>query len=505
VVWLNMVLVFAVAFGLTFAMGGLVASGGFAGWGLIAPLAALAFLGSREALWVSIAFLLLVVAAAAMGPGTPLDPPPPADIFPWYVAVNVIGQATFVLVTVAYMLSQVDDERRQREAAQVEALRAQKLESLGTLAGGIAHDFNNILTAFLGNLDLARESAREGDVADVDDLLGRAQKALRRAKALTGQLLAFARGGAPVRESATINEILHESSSFVLRGTNVTCCVDVPDDLWPVEADVGQISQLVQNLVMNAAQAMPDGGAAFLNARNVSGGELPPGLAQSRRYVRIAIRDQGCGIPEADRPRVFDPYFTTRAGGNGLGLTMCYTIARSHEGAITFDTEVGRGSTFYVYLPAASAPPKGATSSMPRPAFVRPVRVLVMDDEPDLCDVLARMLRQLGHSAVTTLDGAAAVSRWAEAGEKGEPFDLAIFDLTVKGGMGGVEEVKRLLDRDPQAVVLASSGYANDRILADHRAYGFRSVLRKPYGIDELHRVLADVLTGPPIETSPGL
>ena len=497
-VWLNMGLVFAVAFGVTFTLGGLAAAGGFTGWGLIAPLAAVAFLDTRTALGVSLTFLALIVAAAWIGPVATLDPPPPAEIFPWYVALNVVGQAVFVLATVVYVLARLDDERRRREAAQAEALKVQKLESLGTLAGGIAHDFNNILTAFIGNLDLAREAAREGDVGDVDDLLGRAHKALQRAKKLTGQLLAFARGGAPVRESAPIGETLRESAGFVLRGGTVDCAFDVAADLWPVEADVGQISQLVQNLVLNAAQAMPSGGRVTVSARNVEAGNAPVPLQPGRRYVHLGVCDEGVGIPEADRPRIFDPYFTTRSGGTGLGLTMCYTIARAHEGLITFDSEVGRGSTFHVWLPAADRPPKHPTGIFDVPTFVRPAKVLVMDDEPDLCDVLARMLSQLGHTAVTAPDGELALRRWVEAREAGQPFDAAIFDLTVKGGMGGVEAVKRLLEQEPGAVVLASSGYANDRVLADHRAYGFRSVLRKPYGVDELHRVLADTLAPAP-------
>jgi signal transduction histidine kinase/CheY-like chemotaxis protein len=493
-VWLNVILVFVVAFGITWAMGGMALAGGFTGWALIAPLAGVAFLGFREAVAISVVFLALVVGTAWLGPIATLDPAPPAAIFPWYVAVNLIGQATFVLVTVVYMLAQIDDERRQREASQLEAMKAQKLESLGTLAGGIAHDFNNILTAFIGNLDLARESAREGDVADVDDLLGRAHKALHRAKGLTGQLLAFARGGAPVRESATITETLRESAGFVLRGGRVACAFEIADDLWPVEADIGQISQLVQNLVLNASQAMPEGGTVTVTATNVTHGEPPPGLAAGRRYVHLAVRDEGCGIPEADRARVFDPYFTTRPGGSGLGLTMCYTIARAHEGQLTFDSEVGRGSTFHVFLPAAAKPPKRHAAGAAASVAVRPSNVLVMDDEPDLCDVLARMLGQLGHRAVTTPEGGTALQRYADALANGDRFDLVILDLTVKGGMGGLETLKRLLELDPGAVVLASSGYANDRILADHRLHGFRSVLRKPYGVDELQRVLSETL-----------
>jgi|GEM_PF-4326843 len=497
-VWLNVGLVFVVAFGVTYAMGGLVGAGAFAGWGLIAPLAGVAFLSTRQAIAISIVFLLTVSAFAGYGAIAPFDPPPPADLFHWYVALNLVGQATFVLVTIAYMLAQIDEERRQREAHQAEALKSQKLESLGTLAGGIAHDFNNILTAFIGNLDLAREAAREGDVRDVDDLLGRAHKALQRAKGLTGQLLAFSRGGAPVRESATITETLRESAAFVLRGSTTSCAFEFADGLWPVEADVGQISQLVQNLVLNASQAMPQGGTITVRAINATPTALPAGLVPERRYVHLAVQDEGCGIAEADRPRVFDPYFTTRSGGSGLGLTMCYTIARAHEGLVTFDTEVGRGSTFHVYLPAAAAPPKRPSAPTAAPVAVRPSNVLVMDDEPDLCEVLARMLTQLGHQAVTTPEGGEALRRYTEALEAGQRFDLVILDLTVKGGMGGLETLKHLLQLDPQAVVLASSGYANDSVLAEHREHGFRSVLRKPYGVEELHRVLAETLGGAP-------
>jgi signal transduction histidine kinase/CheY-like chemotaxis protein len=490
---LHIGLVLGVSFGITLLLGGLAPAGGFTMWGIISPLAAMVFLSWREAVAVSALFLLGVVWLAWLGPLSPGAPSLEPRIFAWYVATNLVGVTAFVLVTAAYTLLMLNRERRQREASQAEALKAQKLESLGTLAGGIAHDFNNLLTGFIGNLDLARESAHAGDLVDVDDLLGRARRSVERARGLTGQLLAFARGGAPVRATAAIRETVAESSAFVLRGSNVTARMELAEDLWPVDADVGQISQLVQNLVLNAAQAMPAGGEVVVRASNLAAGARGHGLDPEKRHVCLEVEDHGCGIPEADRAKVFDPYFTTRTGGTGLGLTMCHTIVRGHGGSMGFDSRVGRGTTFRVYLPASERPMVAEPARAPVPD-VRPGRVLLMDDEVDVLHVLARMLRSLGHQVETAAEGGAAVELYRRARQEGRPFDLAIFDLTVKGGMGGEEAVRAVLQDDPVARVLASSGYANNRVMADHRAYGFCGVLRKPYGVEELRRALAEVL-----------
>ncbi len=369
-------------------------------------------------------------------------------------------------------------------------LKADKLESIGLLAGGIAHDFNNILVSVLGNISLARLYAED---AELQGILSAAENATFRARDLTHQLLTFSKGGAPVKETASITGIFRESVGFCLRGASVGCEFILPEDLRPVDADRGQISQVINNLILNAVQAMPDGGTITVGGENldvVAGSGLPltPG-----RYVKVFVRDQGSGIPPENIPRLFDPYFTTKETGSGLGLATSWSIIRNHGGHILAESVEGRGAVFTFYLPAAeNLPEPEKPAHAPRGNHTG--RILVMDDEKTVRDILSRLLRYLGHEAETCREGKEALARYRMAREKGRPFDAVIMDLTVPGGMGGKEAVRDLLEYDPRGRVIVSSGYSSERIVSDYREYGFRAVLPKPYEVDELREVVDRVL-----------
>jgi len=374
-------------------------------------------------------------------------------------------------------------ERRRLEQ---EGLRAQKLESLGVLAGGIAHDFNNILTGVLGNISLAASVVAENE--PIRARLLEAEQALVRARDLTRQLLTFARGGLPVKQTAAIRDLIVDSAQFVLRGSRSQCEFSIPEDLAPVDVDVGQFSQVIQNLVLNADQAMPDGGVIRIRAENVRGPDGRP------RSVRVFLADTGVGIPESHLERIFDPYFTTKPGGTGLGLATSYSIVRNHGGTITVESRVGSGSTFCIEIPVAAGhpvqverPPTTRTSGHGR-------RVLVMDDEPLVLSVARQILKHLGYEVETASDGAEALRVFQNARESGRPFDVVIVDLTVPGGIGGIETLEALKRVDPAVRVVVSSGYSSDPIMADYARHGFCGVVAKPYTVSELNRAISEAV-----------
>ncbi|MBI5490669.1 MAG: response regulator [Deltaproteobacteria bacterium] len=375
-------------------------------------------------------------------------------------------------------------ERRRYED---ELQRAERLESIGVLAGGIAHDFNNILVGITGNISLAGLRLDEPDA--VRELLAEAERAAFRARDLTQQLLTFARGGTPVRRAAAVQELIRESSAFVLRGSPVTARFDLPADLWPVEIDTGQISQVIQNIVLNAAQAMSDGGRILVAARNVEEGAEPAGRRRRGRLVRISISDRGPGIPPENLRRIFDPYFTTKEKGSGLGLAVAYSIVRRHDGEITVESDAAKGSTFHVFLPASKRGPANVASRADG-RFAGRGRVLVMDDDDLARSVAVRLFRAIGFDAVPATDGDEAVGRFATAKKAGQPFDLAFLDLTVPGGMGGLECLARLRELDPSVRVIVSSGYAAAPVMADPARYGVAGVLAKPYRLEDIEALL---------------
>ncbi len=382
-----------------------------------------------------------------------------------------------------------DVTERQRLAD--EMLKASKLESMSILAGGIAHDFNNILMAVLGNLGLAQTYAQNHP--KLHRQLEEAEKAALQAKNLTRQLLTFSKGGAPIKQTARLTEILRDTTQFALTGSNVQAQFNLLPDLWPVEVDRGQLSQVVQNLVINAVQAMPNGGKIFVNAENfhLTGQELP---LPAGRYLLISISDQGYGIEPAHLPRIFDPYFTTKEQGSGLGLAICFSIIRQHGGLITVNSEPGQGTTFQIYLPASSHALPAQISQKSDNMISGQGRVLVMDDEPSIRYVVRAVLLQLGYEVEVTADGAAAIEAYREAMNQGQPFDVVLMDLTVRGGMGGKEAVRVIRQLDPMAKVIASSGYSAELDLSRYQEYGFVNVVGKPYSIEELGQIVQTTL-----------
>jgi signal transduction histidine kinase/CheY-like chemotaxis protein len=382
----------------------------------------------------------------------------------------------------------------ERERLEQELARASKLESVGLLAGGIAHDFNNILTAVMGNLALGLLDV------DAESELGRtlrdAERAALRARDLTQQLLTFARGGDPVRAAVRLPEIVMEVTRFALHGAKVKAEFDLATDLWPADVDKAQIGRVVQNLVLNAVQAMPAGGTVWLVGRNrrVGVNEMPP-LAPGA-YVQIAVADTGVGIKPEHLRHVFEPYFTTKQTGSGLGLATVYSIVHKHKGHVSVESVLGQGTTFHVYLPAAEHGLPVAEAAVPPASGLLRGRVLFMDDEAPIRQLATTLLRRLGCEVEATPDGEAAVARYVAEHAAGRAFDVVVMDLTVPGGMGGLEALERIKSIAPQVRAIVSSGYSSDPVLANFRDYGFRGRVAKPYEIAEFGRVLREVLEG---------
>lgn len=362
-------------------------------------------------------------------------------------------------------------------------MRVEKLESLGVLVGGIAHDFNNILVAIMGNIHFAgtTKSAEERK-----RVLLQAEKAVLHAKELTRQFLTFSKGGAPIKKTVFLADFIKSHAEFSLRGSNVGCEFSIDDGLLPVNADIGQIGQVIYNIALNAKQAMPEGGTIEISANNVDGvAGISPELA-SGKYVKISIKDSGCGMTEDVKARIFDPYYTTKSDGNGLGLSSVYSIIKRHDGHIDLETKPGLGTTFHVYLPASVATaPVSQTHADPVP-FSGGGRILVMDDDPMVREVTAEILSKDGFDVVCVSNGAKALEAYAVAMNAGERFDAVVMDLTIPGGMGGKEAVKKLLEMDPGVMAIASSGYSNDAIMSEYENYGFKGVIAKPFRPHEL-------------------
>jgi PAS domain S-box-containing protein len=381
-----------------------------------------------------------------------------------------------------------------RQRFEEELERASRLESIGILAGGIAHDFNNILTAIMGNITLALLDAT--GLATVEQYLQEAEHATLRARDLTQQLLTFAKGGDPVRDVVALPEIIREVAGFALHGSRVKCDFDLPTELWPVDADKGQIGQVVQNLVINAVQAMPEGGTIRIKAANEAVTAEAQRPLNPGNYVHISVSDAGTGIKAEHLARIFDPYFTTKQYGSGLGLTTVYSIIRKHQGHIEAESEIGHGTTFHFWLPALRETSPGMTEEGDEALAQMKGRVLFMDDEEAIIGMAGRLLRRLGFEVEVARDGAEAVQKFSEAHAAGKPFDLVVMDLTVPGGVGGREAVDQLRKIDPHVRAIVSSGYSSDPVLANYRAYGFCGMVAKPYRIGDFARVLRTALGG---------
>lgn len=378
----------------------------------------------------------------------------------------------------------------QEQHLEREVAKANKLESLGVLAGGIAHDFNNILTAISANVSLARRRSAEQPL--VQNSLVAAEAACARAADLTRQLLTFARGGAPSKVATSLSAVVREACGFALQGSAVKPEYDLPDTLWPIEADAGQIGQVVHNLALNAAQAMEGGGILRVSAANVEVDDTLGLPLVAGRYVRLQMADQGPGIPPEVVSRVFDPFFTTKAQGTGLGLSTAFSIIHRHDGHISLQSTVGSGTTFVVHLPAAAA--AVAAPDLPGPVPRGRGRVLVMDDDPYIREIAQHCLTELGYECETVGDGDAVLRAYEAAAVAGRPFDVVSLDLTVVGGMGGREALRRLRALYPDVRAIVSSGYFNDPVMAKFREEGFLGAIHKPFRVDDLGRVLDEIL-----------
>ncbi|TFG16626.1 MAG: response regulator, partial [Promethearchaeota archaeon] len=403
-----------------------------------------------------------------------------------------VNQIRLLIDAVNTIIQKKQDEE-QREFYRKEIEKTEKINSLGILAGGIAHDFNNILTAVLGNISLAELTENTNESRN---RLNEAKKAIIRSKELTQQLLTFAKGGTPIKKLSSFDILLRETADFAIRGSNVKIAYDVSDDLWPGEIDEGQISQVINNLVLNAMQAMPNGGTLCIQANNKvihTESKLPlvPG-----NYVVITVQDEGIGIPEKYLDQIFDPYFTTKkeAGGSGLGLATSYAIISKHAGHITVKSKVGIGSTFSVFIPATPDKQPEESKNMLEDLSYGTGKILLMDDEDIIRKVAKRMLEKLGYTVTTTINGEETIEIYKDALTKRDPYELVVLDLTIPGGMGGKETVKELKKIQPNLKAIVSSGYSADPIMSEFKKYGFTGIIAKPWKFEEFSRLIHSVL-----------
>ncbi|HFQ81060.1 MAG TPA: response regulator, partial [Desulfobacterales bacterium] len=376
--------------------------------------------------------------------------------------------------------------------------KTQKLESVGVLAGGIAHDFNNILTAIMGNLNLAQHLINPKD--KIYPLLEAADKASRRAKTLTHQLLTFAKGGNPVKKTANLGRIIRETANFALHGSSVQCLYDIPNDLWLVDLDPGQMSQVIQNLIINARQAMSSGGRIMIKSTNISSPEkeMYPVLDPDGKYIKTTITDEGPGIPAAIIEQIFDPYFTTKEKGSGLGLAISHSIISKHGGFIKTASHNKGGTVFTIYLPVTTGEPGNQTSSITPQSAIKPASgelIMIMDDEKMIRNIAKMMLETNGFEVITVKDGEEALKVYKQYQKALKTVSATIMDLTIPGGMGGKEAVTKILALDPRARVIASSGYSNDPVMTDFHSYGFCAAITKPYLINDLLSTVSQALS----------
>ncbi|MHB8810136.1 MAG: hybrid sensor histidine kinase/response regulator [Desulfobulbaceae bacterium] len=378
-----------------------------------------------------------------------------------------------------------------------EIMQTKKLEATALLAGGIAHDFNNLLAVIMGNLEVAQENLRQG--RPVADALQYAQDACLHAAELTKKFLTFSSGGEPLITSVPVETLVTDAVSLALAGSNVDFECSFPDGLWPVAVDVGQMTQAIGNVVTNAREAMLQGGVIRIRAENVD--SIPENLEvlnnPEAKFVKISIQDQGVGIPWEVLTQVFDPYFTSKnmwnKKGLGLGLTVTYSIVKKHGGAIDIASRPGAGTTVTLYLPAMDRQIIAPRQSRPRKAPAVNKRILFMDDEEMLRNVTRSMLESLGYEVETACNGEEAIQLYTAAKEAGLPFGVVIMDLTIKGGLGGRETIKRLRKFDPDVRAIVASGYSNDPVMANFRKHGFLDALNKPYQVRDLEKSLEGI------------
>lgn len=373
-------------------------------------------------------------------------------------------------------------------------MRAKNLESLGVLAGGIAHDFNNYLTAILGNIEIAEMKGKWND--EMKQLLDKIKNATIDAKNLTMQLLTFAKGDTNLKKLTSVSDLIRDTVNFILSGSNVRAKLDIDENLWNAVIDKGQIKNVISNLLINAKQSMEEGGNITIKTNNIiitgnEGLQLTPG-----KYIKIEVIDEGKGIPPEIIDNIFDPYFTTKIMGSGLGLATAHSIVRNHNGLITVESKMGKGSKFTVYLPASIENVSKEEISAGRKNIKTRARILVMDDEEMIRDVVGEMLNIMGYEAEFAKDGVEAIKKYNDAMEENRKFDIVLLDLTIPGGMGGRETMEKLLKLDPDVKGIIVSGYSTDVIISEYKKYGFKEAVLKPFRMDELSSVLKKILNG---------
>jgi len=379
------------------------------------------------------------------------------------------------------------DERKKLED---QILIYQKMESIGTLAGGIAHDFNNMLSVISGNVSYVLECITHEQ--DIKEALLDVQESVKQGSHLTRQLITFAKGGAPIKKPVQINKLIKEAAKLVLRGASSSCDFHFTRQPWPVEGDEGQLNQVLSNVIINANQAMPEGGIIKIELINTFMDNKTSLPMTAGPFVKIKITDQGIGIPDKHLSKIFDPFFTTKHKGSGLGLASSFSIIRKHGGHISVASELGKGTTFTIYLPATEKVAKSEETLETK--HKGHGKILIMDDQEHLLKMADRMLREMGYDVFLSNDGSQAIEMYLEAFQSSEPFDLSILDLTVPGGMGGARAIHELLKINPNAKVVVSSGYSNDPIMGDYQRYGFCGVLQKPYSTNQMAELLNMVL-----------
>ena len=394
---------------------------------------------------------------------------------------------------VSHIVDICDDITEQRYLL-AELVKKQKMESLGVLAGGIAHDFNNILTGIIGNISFARTYIDDSHKSAT--MLLKAEKAANRAAELANQLLTFAKGGEPIKKAVSVKHILEESASFVLRGSNVSYDIGIPEDLAAIHADEGQIGQVISNIIINAAQAMPGGGRVTITGEEVAVAGSNTWLVTPGSYVKLTLTDSGCGITEEDQKRVFDPYFTTKSGGSGLGLALSQSIISRHGGYIGLQSVVAKSTSFEILLPVSGdkvTRQKQGTAPVAACGKNR-FSLLVMDDEELITDIASCMLGDQGYEVQTCASGEEAIRLYKAAWDTGSSYSAVVMDLTIPGGMGGSEAAQHILAINPKARLIVSSGYSNGPVMAEHSRFGFCAVLKKPYNSEEILSVIEAVL-----------
>ena len=449
-----------------------------------------------------------------------LDPPPPVDLptggdelkeqtgraleYESSLAMAA-GQTRDVAVSVHHVKDGEDGvdiiivrDIAERKKMQQELLKSRQLESIAALSGGIAHDYNNLLTAIMGNISLALSSISEAD--PMHEWLSQAQEASMIAKELTSRLITFSKGGVPKKETVNIAGLIQSATEFALSGSNITVNFDIPDDLWCADIDRTQVGQALHNIIINAREAMPDGGEIQVYANNEM--MMNNGVTQiNGRYVAVSIKDNGNGIPPEALGLIFDPYFSTKVMGDqrgmGLGLSIANSIIEKHEGKITVDATLDKGALFRVFLPATSinceTTPKKKKAILPAKSFGSG-KILVMDDEAMIRKLAGNILGKMGFDTIFACNGEEALEAYETAMKADEPFDIVILDLTVKGGMGGKETIRQLRALDPDVKAIVSSGYSNDPGVTHYSEHGFCGVVAKPYRIDEIRQQIEEIL-----------